>query len=78
MAKGSRVVTCRLPPDLEAEVAAYLQHRNEVTRGEPWGISQLLVVALREKLAHAARSRRSRRPAVSTAAVVAAETPKEN
>lgn len=56
--KGSRIVPVRLDPELHAALVAEIEATNPRRRDEPFTVSSWIVRAIREKLAHAKRSRR--------------------
>lgn len=56
--KGSPMVALRIPQELLTEIEATMKKRNVVAFGEPWSRTDFILVAIKEKLAHMARSRR--------------------
>lgn len=61
MAKGTKIITFRLPGGLEEDMEMYIESRNEATRNEPWTKTAFIIAAIREKIDHGIRSRRARR-----------------
>lgn len=55
--KGSRIVTFRLPLDMELAINAAMDRAVSFRKGEPWSISTFIKAAIKEKLAHLERSR---------------------
>ena len=64
MGKGTQVYSLRIPADLMQEVKDTIDRSHETRAGEPWTITAFILTAIREKLNHMERSRRSgrRRP----------------
>lgn len=61
MSKGTKIITLRLPSILEDAIDAAIAQRNEVTKQEPWTRTAFFLTAIREKLSHMERSRKSSR-----------------
>lgn len=62
MSKGSPRVTLRIPDAELQQVLACIDRANEYRRGEPYDLTSWILAAIREKMAHGKRSRRSRKP----------------
>ncbi len=62
MSKGNDIYKARLTRDLVAEVEVTIESRNRHSRNTPWDMSAFIRAAIREKLAHMARSRGRRLP----------------
>jgi len=60
MAKGTPVVPVRISDAKMLEVEAAIRGRNNYAFDTPWTVSDFIRKAIDEKLAHMARSRRSR------------------
>ena len=60
MAKGNPIALVRLTPEILAQIQDAISGRNGRTREEPWDRSSFIRIAIREKLQHMRRSRRSR------------------
>jgi hypothetical protein len=58
MSRGTERYTFRLPPKLMREVEATRLLRNQNTREEPWTLSDLVRIALAEKVKKMNRSRK--------------------
>lgn len=58
----SKVIPVRLGDELLAQVEAELRKRNEYPTATEWNLSDWIRAACREKLAHAKRSRKPRKP----------------
>jgi len=61
MSKGNKVVSFRVPSDLEERIEFTIYRRNKVTRNAPWTLAEFVKAAIIEKLNHMARSRRSKK-----------------
>lgn len=63
MSKGSRIITLRLPPELEARVMETIESNNRHRREEEWTITSWVIDCIREKLRHqsAAQVQREKR-----------------
>jgi hypothetical protein len=62
--KGSKIIPVRFPAEELAAVEAYLKESESTRSGEPWTISTFIKKAVREKLDHIQRSRKSKRKPV--------------
>lgn len=60
MAKGTPVVPVRISDEMMMEVEEAIRSRNAVAFDAPWTVSDFIRKAIREKLSHMERSRRSR------------------
>lgn len=80
MAKGNPIVLVRLTPEILAQIHGAIEGRNRRTREEPWDRSGFIRIAIREKLHHMRRSRRSRgrRPATANGAKPTEDTTDAN
>ena len=54
--KGSRIVTFRMPAELDIAAKAAIDRRNQFSRCEPWDLSKFIISAIVEKIAHLDRS----------------------
>lgn len=52
MSKGSRIVTFRIPAELETEVIAAMERANRHRNDEPYILSTYILACIREKLSH--------------------------
>lgn len=62
MSKGSKVVPVRIPNDLMEEIRRALNERKDARTMKPINFSTWVRQAIREKIAHARRSRARRAP----------------
>lgn len=60
MAKGSQICPVRIPEDLLRELTTAIRRRNAVSADAPHNRSTFILAAVRDKLKHMARSRRTR------------------
>lgn len=61
MTEGNPKLLVRVPPELLQEICEIIARRNQRTREEPWDVSKFIRCAIRDKLHHMQRSRRSHR-----------------
>lgn len=73
MSKGNKVVSFRVPPDLEERIEYAIYRRNKVTFNMPWTLADFVKQAIIEKLNHMARSRKTKKRKPGTAAPVKVE-----
>lgn len=58
MSKGSKRVTFRIPKDIAEKVQGEIISHNYYSKGQPWNLTDFILKAIEEKIAHATRSRR--------------------
>jgi len=61
MSKGTPFVSVRVPDDLLQQIEQEIARTNQNTRNAPFTRSSWILVAIREKLAHAKRSRQKKK-----------------
>lgn len=59
MSKGSRVITLRITPDIDAAMQAAIRKANDTRPGEPYTLSSWILSCVRERLDKPARAARS-------------------
>lgn len=61
MPAGNPTVSVRLPPELTAEIDRIILRSADKREAGPWTRHSFIVAAIRDKLAHMERGRRSRK-----------------
>jgi len=61
MSRGTKVVTFRIEPEMDAAIDLAIERRNERTKEEPWTRTDFYRAAFKEKLSHMERSRTKNR-----------------
>lgn len=69
MTVGNPKLVVRVTEGVLEQIHAAIRKRNSRSRDEPWDVSAFVRTAIRDKLAHLERSRRSRRAGRSSPAV---------
>lgn len=60
MSKGSKKCTFRIPHELEGKIAGEIISHNYYSKGSPWNMTDFIIKAIEEKIAHATRSRQKK------------------
>lgn len=61
MSKGRRILTFRISEEMHGDVIRLVERRNSTTREEPWTMTDFVLRAIAEKIAHVERSRAPKR-----------------
>lgn len=61
MSRGTKIVSFRIYPEMDAAIDLAIEKRNARTREEPWTRTDFYLAAFKEKLKHMERSRSKNR-----------------
>lgn len=61
MSKGNKIVCLRIDSVMMQEIAACIRNRNAVTRESEWSRTDFILKAIKEKIHHMDRARKSRK-----------------